>query len=301
MLPTPPAAFALAVTRVCRCDDDPRAGRTIGAAAATRYRRTSDDLGARSGVSRSPHGGRPRRAGRSRGGAVAGRRPVVAGARRCRVRTGRRRRSAARRLAVPDVRRRRAPHRRAPARRVVRRGVDRPTPTRAGVRRRAAAPAAGRSNAGGSSSSSCSAPTPTWSAGRRGRATRRGWRRRRFSELDPVQLAELLETVAPAELAGRAAPARRPGPVPHRRVPDHTADTPLGRPSAEARLLTSAGVDASPRRARGRWARSSSSSGSVHGGTGWRSERAVAPSASVTMLDVHRRAASATPAGSSTS
>src|SRR5215216_4704377 len=33
-------------------------------------------------------------------------------------------------------------------------------------------------------------------------ATRRGWRRRRFSELDPVQLAELLETVAPAELAG---------------------------------------------------------------------------------------------------
>lgn len=32
--------------------------------------------------------------------------------------------------------------------------------------------------------------------------TRRGWRRRRFSELDPVRLAELLETVDPAERAG---------------------------------------------------------------------------------------------------
>ncbi|HET6793502.1 MAG TPA: hypothetical protein VFH45_03615, partial [Acidimicrobiales bacterium] len=32
--------------------------------------------------------------------------------------------------------------------------------------------------------------------------TRRGWRRRRFSELDPVRLAELVATVEPAERAG---------------------------------------------------------------------------------------------------
>ena len=32
--------------------------------------------------------------------------------------------------------------------------------------------------------------------------TRRGWRRRRFSELDPVRLAELLEVVRPEEQAG---------------------------------------------------------------------------------------------------
>ncbi len=32
--------------------------------------------------------------------------------------------------------------------------------------------------------------------------TRRGWRRRRFSELDPVRLAELLEAVRPEERAG---------------------------------------------------------------------------------------------------
>jgi hypothetical protein len=76
-------------------------------------------------------------------------------------------------------------------------------------------------------------------------ATRRGWRRRRFSELDPVQLAELLETVAPAELAGVL---RRLGDLALFLTgvfPDHTADTPLGRPSAEVRLLQSAGVDAS--------------------------------------------------------
>src|SRR5215218_5570779 len=76
-------------------------------------------------------------------------------------------------------------------------------------------------------------------------ATRRGWRRRRFSELDPVQLAELLETVAPAELAGVL---RRLGDLALSRTgvfPDHTAGTPLGRASAEARLLRSAGVDAS--------------------------------------------------------
>ena len=76
-------------------------------------------------------------------------------------------------------------------------------------------------------------------------ATRRGWRRRRFSELDPVQLAELLDTVAPAELAGVL---RRLGDLALFLTgvfPDHTAHTPLGRPSAEVRLLHSAGVDAS--------------------------------------------------------
>jgi hypothetical protein len=75
--------------------------------------------------------------------------------------------------------------------------------------------------------------------------TRRGWRRRRFSELDVVQLAELLDTVAPAELAGVL---RRLGDLALFLTgvfPDHTARTPLGRASAEARLLRSAGVDAS--------------------------------------------------------
>jgi len=75
--------------------------------------------------------------------------------------------------------------------------------------------------------------------------TRRGWRRRRFSELDAVQLAELLDTVSPAELAGVL---RRLGDLALFLTgvfPDHTARTPLGRPSAEARLLRSAGVDAS--------------------------------------------------------
>jgi hypothetical protein len=114
-------------------------------------------------------------------------------------------------------------------------------------------------------------------------ATRRGWRRRRFSELDPVQLAELLETVAPAELAGVL---RRMGDLALFLTgvfPDHTADTPLGRPSAEARLLTSAGVDASRvepgslgpfdllERLGSRWYRLAV-------------ERAVAPSESVTVL-----------------
>jgi hypothetical protein len=76
----------------------------------------------------------------------------------------------------------------------------------------------------------------TWSA------TRRGWRRRRFSELDPVQLAGLLET-APA--------SERPGVL--RRLgdlalfltgvfPDHTAATSLGRPMAEMQLLWAAEV-----------------------------------------------------------
>ncbi len=75
--------------------------------------------------------------------------------------------------------------------------------------------------------------------------TRRGWRRRRFSELDAVQLAELLDTVSPAELAGVL---RRLGDLALFLTgvfPDHTVRTPLGRPSAEARLLRSAGVDVS--------------------------------------------------------
>ena len=76
-------------------------------------------------------------------------------------------------------------------------------------------------------------------------ATRRGWRRRRFSELDAVQLAELLETVPPAELPGVL---RRLGDLALFLTgvfPDHTATTPLGRASAEARLLRSAGVQPS--------------------------------------------------------
>ncbi len=73
--------------------------------------------------------------------------------------------------------------------------------------------------------------------------TRRGWRRRRFSELDPVQLAELLDATPPSELPGVL---RRLGDLALFLTgvfPDHTARTPLGRPSAEARLLRSAGVD----------------------------------------------------------
>ena len=68
-------------------------------------------------------------------------------------------------------------------------------------------------------------------------ATRRGWRRRRFSELDPVQLAGLLETVPPAERPGVL---RRLGDLSLFLTgvfPDHTAATPLGRPMAEAQLL----------------------------------------------------------------
>ncbi len=67
-------------------------------------------------------------------------------------------------------------------------------------------------------------------------ATRRGWRRRRFSELDPVQLAELLATAPPAELPGVL---RRLGDLALFLTgvfPDHTATTSLGRPSAETAL-----------------------------------------------------------------
>jgi hypothetical protein len=76
-------------------------------------------------------------------------------------------------------------------------------------------------------------------------ATRRGWRRRRFSELDVVQLAELADTVPAAELPGVL---RRLGDLALFLTgvfPDHTATTTLGRPSAEARLLRTAGVDPS--------------------------------------------------------
>jgi hypothetical protein len=71
-------------------------------------------------------------------------------------------------------------------------------------------------------------------------ATRRGWRRRRFSELDPVQLAGLLGTVAAAERPGVL---RRLGDLALFLTgvfPDHTATTPLGHP---AMLLRSAGLD----------------------------------------------------------
>ncbi len=74
-------------------------------------------------------------------------------------------------------------------------------------------------------------------------ATRRGWRRRRFSELDPVQMAELLDAVPAAEMPGVL---RRLGDLALFLTgvfPDHTATTSIGRPSAEARLLGSAGVD----------------------------------------------------------
>ncbi len=74
-------------------------------------------------------------------------------------------------------------------------------------------------------------------------ATRRGWRRRRFSELDPVQLAGMLEAVSPAERPGVL---RRLGDLALFLTgvfPDHTASTPLGRPLSEATLLRSAGLE----------------------------------------------------------
>src|SRR5918995_6289739 len=73
-------------------------------------------------------------------------------------------------------------------------------------------------------------------------ATRRGWRRRRFSELDPVQLVALLEAVPAAERPGVL---RRLGDLALFLTgvfPDHTARTPLGRPLAAAPLLRSAGL-----------------------------------------------------------
>jgi hypothetical protein len=74
-------------------------------------------------------------------------------------------------------------------------------------------------------------------------ATRRGWRRRRFSELDPLQLVGLLDAVTPAERPGIL---RRLGDLALFLTgvfPDHTASTPLGRPLATTSLLRSAGLD----------------------------------------------------------
>lgn len=76
-------------------------------------------------------------------------------------------------------------------------------------------------------------------------ATRRGWRRRRFSELDPVQLAALLEAVPAAERPGVL---RRLGDLALFLTgvfPDHTATTSLGRPMAEVQLLRSAALQPS--------------------------------------------------------
>jgi hypothetical protein len=76
-------------------------------------------------------------------------------------------------------------------------------------------------------------------------ATRRGWRRRRFSELDPLQLVGLLEAVPPAERPGVL---RRLGDLALFLTgvfPDHTANTPLGR--SPLALLRSAGIDATQR------------------------------------------------------
>jgi hypothetical protein len=73
-------------------------------------------------------------------------------------------------------------------------------------------------------------------------ATRRGWRRRRFSELDPLQLAALLEAVPTAERPGVL---RRLGDLALFLTgvfPDHTASTPLGRSPAPPALLRAAGM-----------------------------------------------------------
>ena len=71
--------------------------------------------------------------------------------------------------------------------------------------------------------------------------TRRGWRRRRFSELDPLRLASLLDVVPDAERVGVY---RRLGDLALFLTgvfPDHTATRALG-PVAEARLLRTAGL-----------------------------------------------------------
>jgi hypothetical protein len=73
-------------------------------------------------------------------------------------------------------------------------------------------------------------------------ATRRGWRRRRFSELDPVQLAGLLESVPAAERPGVLWRLGDLALLLTGVFPDHTASTPLGHPVV---LLRSAGLDPS--------------------------------------------------------
>lgn len=79
------------------------------------------------------------------------------------------------------------------------------------------------------------------------RRTPRGWRRRRWSELDPVRLAELLDVVPESERAGIY---RRLGDLALFLTgvfPDATAVS-LG-PADAARLLRAAGVASSPERA----------------------------------------------------
>ena len=117
--------------------------------------------------------------------------------------------------------------------------MDRAPPARAGVRRRAAAtlladPARRFFLVELLASYTHVVSGSTWTP------TRRGWRRRRFSELDPVQLAGLLDAVPPAERPGVL---RRLGDLALFLTgvfPDHTARTPLGRPMAEAQLLRAA-------------------------------------------------------------
>ncbi|MBW3575562.1 MAG: hypothetical protein KY450_11950, partial [Actinobacteria bacterium] len=80
--------------------------------------------------------------------------------------------------------------------------------------------------------------------------TARGWRRRRFSELDPVRLASLLDVVPPAEHPGVY---RRLGDLALFLTgvfPDHTEMHGLG-PLDEGRLLRISGLDADPQRGAG--------------------------------------------------
>jgi hypothetical protein len=75
--------------------------------------------------------------------------------------------------------------------------------------------------------------------------TRRGWRRRRFSELDPLRLAGLLEVVSPSEQAGVY---RRLGDLALFLTgvfPDHTSVTGLAGIDS-ARLLRATGLVAGP-------------------------------------------------------
>ena len=79
--------------------------------------------------------------------------------------------------------------------------------------------------------------------------TRRGWRRQRFSELDPLRLASLLEVVPEPERVGVY---RRLGDLALFLTgvfPDHTATRALG-PVAEARLRRTAGLGSGEQRSR---------------------------------------------------
>src|SRR2546428_3073371 len=53
--------------------------------------------------------------------------------------------------------------------------------------------------------------------------TTRGWRRRRYSELDPIRLIELAEAVPDAERASVYRRLADPSPFPHRLFPDYPA------------------------------------------------------------------------------